>query len=196
MRVATVPSAAAVVVALLASSESAFAQQSPASATFYQCGTTGSREQRTKIDIETGHSCVMTVDRSFKEVALGDPEIADVQVKSDRILLINAKRKVGTTNLILFNDAGNPMYSAQIVVRPQPDASPAFGRVKVYGANTCARCSSVHDYLPYACTSIGCTRLKEEHRGEHSKDIFVPGQAAEETSKERLPLTIPVGPPE
>jgi hypothetical protein len=193
MRVATVLSAPAVVLALMASSESAFAQ-SPANATFLQCDKPESRKQCAKIDIEAGHTRVMTFARPFKEVTLGDPDIADVQVKSDRMLLINAKQKVGTTSLILFDDAG-PIHSAEIVVRPQPDAPELFGRVKIYGARQ-GRDSSVHDYFPYACTSTGCTRLKEEYRGEHSKDIFVPGQAAEETSKSGLPLTIPVSPPE
>ena len=173
MRVATVLSAPALVVALMASGESAFAQ-SPANATFFQCsGTTESREQR-KIEIETGHTCVMTVDQSFNQVVLGDSEIADVQVKTDRMVVINAKQNVGTTNLILFNDAG-PMYSAQIVVRPQPDAPPPFGRVKIHAVRGRIRGTSVHDYFPYACTSTGCSRLKEEYRGEYSKEIFVPG---------------------
>ena len=156
MRVGTVLLALAVVVALMASSESAFAQ-SPANGTFLQCGTPVSREQCANIDIEIGHTRVMTFARSFKEVALGDPEIADVQLKGDRILLINAKQKVGTTNLILFDDAG-PMFSAEIVVTPlrqiaQPDAP--ISRVRIYGAG---EKSSVHDYIPYACTSTECNR--------------------------------------
>jgi pilus assembly protein CpaC len=97
----------------MASSESAFAQ-----IPFLQCGTP--REQCAKIEIEPGHTRVMTFAQPFKDVALGDSEIADVVVKTDRVLLINAKQKVGTTNLILFDDAGAPIHSTEIVVRLDP----------------------------------------------------------------------------
>jgi Flp pilus assembly secretin CpaC len=151
MRVGSVLSAPAVVVALMASSESAFAQ-GPANATFLQCGTPETREQCAKIDIEPGHTRVLTFARSFKEVALGDPEIVDVQVKGDRTLLINAKQKVGTTTLILFDDT--PMFSAEISVKPdvpEPDAPIPTVRVYRGGSN-----SSLQDHLTYECTSTGC----------------------------------------
>ena len=67
MRMATVLSASAVVVALMAASESAFAQ-TPANGSFLQCGTAG--EQCANIKIETGHSRVLTFPRSFNEVTI------------------------------------------------------------------------------------------------------------------------------
>lgn len=205
MRVAL--SAPAVVVALLASSGSAFAQ-SPANTAFLQCGTPETRGQCASIDMQTGHARVVTFDRSFKEVILGDSEIADVRAQGDRRLAITAKQKPGTTNLILLDDAGLMTHSAAIVVRPQPDAPEPYGRIKIHGvggsgaaaaagvaaalappgargaaaaAAAGASKPSIHDYIPYACTSKDCSRLNAERRSEYSKEIFVPGLSAPQT---------------
>jgi len=130
-----------------------------------------------EIDIQTGHTRVLTFPRSFKEVVLGSPDIVDVQVKGDRVLLINAKQKVGSTSLTLFNDAGGTMLSSVLLERPEPDPPAAPGRVRVFGSRQGGPNGgySVHNYHPYACTSAGCVRLTQEMRGEHSRDVFVPG---------------------
>jgi Pilus formation protein N terminal region len=154
-----------------------------------QCGT---------IEIEVGHTRLLKLDRPFKSVIVGDPDIADAVVQDQRTLLITAKawgekdtakasgekdtkqRHETRTNLLLLDNANEPMYSVELAVTNQPagkgDLVQSLGRVRVYAG----RRKEIADYTPYACSSADCIRLKMETQGELSKEINNPTEGGSE----------------
>jgi hypothetical protein len=143
-----------------------------------QCGT---------IEIEVGHTRLLKLDRPFKSVIVGNPDIADAVVQDQRTLLITAKTEKDTakasgekdtkpryetrTNLLLLDNANEPMYSVELAVTNQPagkgDIVQSLGRVRVYAGGR----KEIADYTPYACSSADCIRLNMETQGELSKQI-------------------------
>jgi hypothetical protein len=109
---------------------------------------------------------------------IGNPNIAEVTVQDERTVLIAAKSEAAKeaakekghrTNLILLDSGNQPIYSAEIVVTNVDTTTEPLGRVRVHAGKKIA------DYIPYACASGDCIRLKEEYQGERSNEIFVPG---------------------
>jgi Pilus formation protein N terminal region len=152
-----------------------------------QCGT---------IEIEVGHTRLLKLDRPFKSVIVGNPDIADAVVQDQRTLLITAKAEKDTakawgekdtkqryetrTNLLLLDNANEPMYSVELAVTNQPagkgDIVQSLGRVRVYAGGR----KEIADYTPYACSSADCIRLNMETQGELSKQINNPAAGASE----------------
>lgn len=173
------------VVALIMSSGNAFAQTASnvaaqtvanvANAVAEQCTAKASLyasdQACTTINIETGHTRVLRLDRQFLSVIIGDDKVADVHVQDTQTVLITARAKVeGRTNVVFLDDKNRPIYSAEVFVITRPDEAP-IGRVFVFNRGK----NNIHEYYPYACTGGTCARLKEEYVGERSKDIFIPG---------------------
>jgi hypothetical protein len=183
-----------VVVALITSGGSALAQTStsmvncPAKAIQYadallsKDNVEGSMpEQCGIIDVEIGHTRLLKLDRQFKSVIVGDADIADVVAQDPRTVLITAKalgeaqtkQHHGTrTNLLLLDNANEPIYSVEIAVMSPPagkgDLVQSLARVRVFGGKKIA------DYIPYACSTGDCIRLNMENQGELSKEITNP----------------------
>ena len=67
--------------------------------------TTHGRSGGVSLDIPINKSDVIRADRRFYEVAVGNPEIADVQVLGDRSLYVFG-RKFGSTSVTLSDDKG------------------------------------------------------------------------------------------
>jgi hypothetical protein len=140
-----------------------------------QCGT---------LEVEVGHTRLLKLDRQFKSVIIGNPDIADAVVQDQRTLLITAKafsenntkqqRRETRTNLLLLDNANDPVYSVEIAVTTQlvgkGDIVQSLGRLRIYAGKR----QEIADYIPYACSSADCIRLKMESQGELSKEISNP----------------------
>lgn len=96
------------------------------------------------LPISAGQATTVSLDGAVRDVVVGDPEIADISVVSDRTLVILGKRP-GVTTLLAFGAGGRPLTDRQIVV----SEGGGGGAVTVYrGAATST----------YAC-GRQCTRL-------------------------------------
>jgi hypothetical protein len=69
------------------------------------------------IIIQRGFSELVDVPGAIQDIAIGNPGIIDVQPLTSNILLMNGIA-LGTTNLIVIDDAGNSLYRARVHVRP------------------------------------------------------------------------------
>jgi Flp pilus assembly secretin CpaC len=179
------------VAALVMSSGSVLAQ-TPLSTAYGAAKVIKYPEQYGKIDLQVGHTRFLRLDRQFKSVVVGDPRVADIVVEDQHTVLITAKGPDGattpnanataagpqrnnTTNLIFLDNANEPIFLAEVEVNTAPPADP-LGRVKVYGVSGQGSAKAkIADYIPWACTTKDCIRLKEEYQGEKSNELFVPG---------------------
>jgi hypothetical protein len=178
-----------VLVALILSSKSAFAQTAAgpdsvpakclAKATEYavevKCGAT--------LALEPNHARLLTLDHSFASVIVGSEDVADVQMpdpQDNRTVLVTAKSKSGKTNLMLLDARNQPIFAVEIAVSAaiEPNHQPLPDRVYIHDLK------KVSDYIPYACNEGHCLRLKEQYQTELENKIFDPGekQSTEDTT--------------
>lgn len=80
---------------------------------------------------QKGFSDRLNIPGPVQNVAVGDPDIFDVQPLTQNVYLLNAKKE-GTTNLLAVDDLGNIIYSARLHVRPV-DIWPGFPMRVTYG---------------------------------------------------------------
>jgi hypothetical protein len=137
---------------------------------------------------------LLKLDRQFKSIVVGNPKVADVLVEDPRTILINAKTpdakeketNGNRTNMILLDNANEPIYSVEIVVHnPQTsELVPSLANVRVYpgpgnsagsGGSAAKGPQQLADYTPYNCNTRDCARLQAEYQKELSKDIFTTG---------------------
>jgi hypothetical protein len=102
------------------------------------------------IELRPGFTRLLQFDRAIRTVAIGNPEVADASVQSDRAALLTAKR-VGETNLIAIDSNGVEIFRAMVLV-----GGGETGRV-VFHARP-----SIHEYWTYRCTSTGCQRVEDK----------------------------------
>lgn len=98
-------------------------------------------------DIRLGSAAIIRSDVSIARVVIGNP-IIEANPQTDRVLSINAV-KAGFTNLFLLDEAGNTIYSTEIVV-----SAPSHGRgaIAVH-----APTKDPHSILPhhtYRCSPV------------------------------------------
>lgn len=101
--------------------------------------------------MQPGFAIIITLSRPYKTAVIGDPTVADINPQSDRVLSISA-RKLGTTNLIILDERGAEVHSANIIVGARE-----IGRVNVHSSGR-----DVQAYTPYQCTPVSCVRVKDE----------------------------------
>lgn len=65
--------------------------------------------------VESGKTKPLRLKGEAASVVLGNPNIADVAVHDEKMLFISGK-VFGTTNLIIFNEEGQAIYTGDIVV--------------------------------------------------------------------------------
>ncbi len=106
-------------------------------------------QERQTIQLTQGAQTVLTVNRPFSSVAVGDPDIADAMPRSDRVLVIVGK-KVGVSDIIIFSDA-DQLYHATISVAP-PNVTG-----KVYSHNK----KNLSEYYAYQCNPV-CGRVEDK----------------------------------
>jgi hypothetical protein len=178
-----------VLVSVLLGTGTALAQVSPAAFNSTAREVKNPR-QLAQIDVEPSHSRLLKLDRPFKSIVVGNPDIADVTIQDPRTILISAKaqdprakiKNGTTTNLILLDDANEPIYSAEIAVHERTSNLPleSLGRMRVFSGGGK---SKLVDYIPYACSEIDCVRLKPELQNELSRDVSTPGLAQSQSTE-------------
>lgn len=114
------------------------------------------RVQMVPVPIPPGFTALLRVERTIRTIAIGNPDIADASVQTDKSVLITAKR-IGETNLIVLDEDGREMYNALVRV-----GGGASGGVHVH-AGSSSRSSTgrfaIHDFAAYQCSSDNCRRL-------------------------------------
>jgi len=68
-----------------------------------------------QIVLEANKSQPLRIAGDASSVVIGNPRVADVAVHSQNLIFLTGKT-FGTTNLIIFNEAGEQLYSGDIVV--------------------------------------------------------------------------------
>jgi Pilus formation protein N terminal region len=104
------------------------------------------------IDIRRGFAVLVRMPSPFFGVIVGDPAIADVVPRSDRLIVVNG-RSVGVTNVLALNDVGEPIASVVITVSGQ-EGSKIYSHAK----------PRVGEYWAYQCAPI-CVRVGDPLEG-------------------------------
>ncbi len=95
------------------------------------------------LSLARGQAISLPLDAAVRDVVVGDPEIADVSIVSDRAVIVLGK-STGVTSLLIFGAGGRPLSDRQVVVS---EGGP--GSVTVYRGAAAST---------YAC-GRQCTRL-------------------------------------
>lgn len=96
-----------------------------------------------QINVEANKSMPFRVNGKASSVVIGNPTVADVAVHSDNLLFITG-RTSGTTNLLIFNEAGQQLYSGDVVVSSNTKSFLSVNRAGQNNTYDCApRCNSV-----------------------------------------------------
>jgi membrane-associated protease RseP (regulator of RpoE activity) len=112
-----------------------------------------SAAQAETIELSPGVVKLLRFDRTVGTVAVGNPAVADTFAPNDRAVLITGKT-IGSTNLIVLDDGGRDLYSADIVI-----SRSQFGRVSIHSKGL------LHRYWAYQCSDASCWRLRDEFEG-------------------------------
>lgn len=99
--------------------------------------------QSRPLPVAAGQAISLSMDGALRDVVIGDPDVADVSVVSDRALVVLGKRP-GVTSLLVFGPGGRPLTDRQVVV-----SEGGGGAVTVYRGASAST---------YAC-GRQCTRL-------------------------------------
>jgi hypothetical protein len=102
------------------------------------------------IDLRPGYTLYYQFDRIVRTIAIGNPEIADATVQSDRAMLITAKRQ-GETNLIGLDENGIDFFHAVVIV-----GGGITGRIQIHSR------SRIQEYYTYRCTIAECQRIEDK----------------------------------
>jgi Flp pilus assembly secretin CpaC len=65
--------------------------------------------------VEAGKTVPVSVRGSAASIVIGNKNIADVAVHDERLIFVTGK-SFGTTNLIIFDKAGNQIYNSDVMV--------------------------------------------------------------------------------
>ncbi len=93
--------------------------------------------QAAQVTVETGKAKAIKLQTNADSVIIGNPNIADVAVHDDTLLFVTGK-SFGTTNLMIFDKAGNTLVNADVVVTAN---TATWVSVKRAGANFTYDCS-------------------------------------------------------
>ena len=77
---------------------------------------TGIEPVRPSVTLELGGGSSVRLERPFKSVLIGDPDVVDVQTLNERSVLLKPL-SLGTTNLIFIDDQGIVITNLSIMVR-------------------------------------------------------------------------------
>ncbi|MCP1198771.1 pilus assembly protein N-terminal domain-containing protein [Notoacmeibacter sp. MSK16QG-6] len=74
------------------------------------------------ISIDKGNARIVKLVEPAETVIVGEPTVADVTVKDSRTLVLTG-RTYGSTNLVVFNAAGEPIVDQPVIVSRQGKGS-------------------------------------------------------------------------
>lgn len=100
------------------------------------------------LTVEANKSKAIRLKSPAAAIVVGNPNLADVAVHSDKLIFVTGKT-YGTTNLLIFDENGRQIYSNDIVVTASPTAQLVVNRggaINTYDcADTCRRTLAVGD---------------------------------------------------
>jgi Flp pilus assembly secretin CpaC len=74
------------------------------------------QQARPNVTLELGAGSTVMLERPFKTVLIGNPEIVDVQTRTDRSVLLEPLNS-GTTNLVFIDERGMVITNLTVLVR-------------------------------------------------------------------------------
>lgn len=111
----------------------------PAVALLTVCGSMAQADET--IELTPGSVKLLRFDRHVGTVAIGNPTVADPFASNDKAILLTGKA-VGTTNLIVLDEQGRDLFSADIVVARGEEVGQ---RITIHSR------PSLHSYYEYRC---------------------------------------------
>jgi hypothetical protein len=111
------------------------------------------------IQLRPGFSTLRSFDRPIGTIVVGNPEVADVTLQSERQIVVTAKKVPGTTNVMVLDANNNKFFDAEIVVG---GAEQIPGRVQIHSRS--GDKAGIHEYYAYNCPQGDglCERVKDE----------------------------------
>jgi hypothetical protein len=108
------------------------------------------------IRVPPGFSRLLRLDRPVGTVIVGNPDIADVTIQSEKAVVLTAKKAEGNTNLIILDVDNNDLLKADVFVRALLEP----GVVKIYPQ---VNRNALHNYYAYYCPPRGrlCDRISD-----------------------------------
>lgn len=136
------------------------------------------------IELRQGSQTTLTVLSPFSSVAITDVEVADALPRSDRVLILQAK-KPGSTDITIFSDATN-MFHGRIVV-----SQPLIGGTVYLHDHR-----RVGEYTAYQCNPV-CFRTDDKFQRNAPPEFVVVGGGGSSASATSGPTIImpPAAPP-
>jgi hypothetical protein len=98
-----------------------------------------------------GHASVLLLDKPVHTIIIGDPKITEASVQSEKTVVLTAKA-TGKTDVIIFDDKNNQMFSAKIEVGAAinlVETHPRGGR------------QGLQEFFGFSCTPV-CVRVKDD----------------------------------
>jgi Flp pilus assembly secretin CpaC len=74
------------------------------------------QEAHPSVTLELGAGSIVTLERPFKTVLIGNPEVVDVETRGDRSVLL-VPLNSGTTNLVFIDEQGIVITNLTVLVR-------------------------------------------------------------------------------
>jgi hypothetical protein len=105
------------------------------------------------ISIGVGRAEILQFPSSFEVVNVVTQGIVRATVRSDRVLTLYGEAE-GETAVFVLGPNGRPMYSAKVIVTPEPGHV-----VRFYGR------SETKDYHGFYCNEVSCGRVDKELLG-------------------------------
>jgi Pilus formation protein N terminal region len=111
------------------------------------------------IRLYAGFAIVRRLDRPIGTVVVGNPDVADATVQSENRVVITAKKRTGSTNVIILDNENNEFFNAQIDVI-DPEELLGFRPVRINNRAEPGR-TGLHDYFAYDCSYRKCERRND-----------------------------------
>jgi hypothetical protein len=132
------------------------------------------------IRLMPGFATLLRLDRPVGTVIVGNPDVADATVQSEKTVVLTAKKIPGDTNVIILDSENNVFFRALISVGGQ-----SVGKVEIHTKGR----QLLHEYYAYNCTPV-CARVKDDLEGFPRRVVTSTGGGVTTTVEE------PVLPPE
>jgi hypothetical protein len=132
------------------------------------------------VQLSPGFTKLLTFDRSVATVVIGNPEVADARVQTDRTIFVVGKA-VGITNLVALNNVGVQVFNALVIVGARDT-----GKVVIHSRR------QLHEYWAYRCTEENCVRVEDRLEYlQRALPIVVPPEAPPAAALPAAPQPVP-----
>jgi hypothetical protein len=115
------------------------------------------RAQDETLQLSEGSTTIVTLPSTARNVILGNPDIAEIKPFGGGTKYMLHAKKVGQTNILVFDDKDEQVYNATVLVGPiaQSPAPHARGYIYIYDDQRV-----IYGFTNYFCTPTGCQWAK------------------------------------